>query len=179
MNKAFFLDRDGTINADKGYIHKAADLKLLDGAAEAIRRMNQSGYKVIVVTNQSGVARGYFTYSDVQKVNTALQGMLRGYGARIDKFYICPHHPDGVVKPYNIFCACRKPGLLLYQQAEKEYEIDMGQSYAAGDRLSDIQNLYQMGIRRTGLIVHGRKAGCYSSLLEFTDSVLRECEDEG
>ena len=175
MNKAFFLDRDGTINVDKGYIHRVCDLELLDGAADAIRRMNQNGFKVIVVKNQSGVARGYFPYSAVQKMNDTLQKMLQNYHAHIDRFYVCPHHPDGIIKSYNISCTCRKPGLLLFQQAQKDFEIDMGQSYAAGDKLSDIQDLYKMGIRRTGLIGNSGRADCYSSLMEFTDSVLREC----
>lgn len=172
-NKAFFLDRDGTINVDYGYIQDTDRLVLLEGAAKAVRMMNESGYKVIVITNQSGVARGYFDDSDVVKVNDALQKMLQAHGAHIDRFYVCPHHPNGIIAPYNIACRCRKPGLLLYEQAVRDYLIDMGQSYAAGDKISDIQNLYQMGIKQTGLISERVQAGCYRSLLEFTKHVLQ------
>lgn len=174
MNKAFFLDRDGTINEDKGYIHRISDLKLLEGAAEAVRRMNQNGYKVIVVTNQSGVARGYFPYSKVIEINNALQELLQCEDAYIDRFYICPHHKDGVIKPYNIPCECRKPGLLLFEQARKDYDLDLEQCFAIGDKVSDIKNLHQIGIRRTGLIGNSKDADCYSSLLDFTNSVLRK-----
>ncbi|MEY8335143.1 HAD family hydrolase [Lachnospiraceae bacterium 47-T17] len=178
MNQAFFLDRDGTINVDHGYIHETSDLELLEGAAYAIRRMNENDYKVIVVTNQSGVARGYFPYSDVDKINQHLQKLLREQGAFVDHFYTCPHHPRGIVKPYNIVCACRKPGLLLYKQAQKDYEIDMGKSYAVGDRLSDIQYLNQLGIKKTGLIGECPGDGYYESLLAFTDAVFREKDNE-
>ena len=102
MNKAFFLDRDGTIIVDKNYLAKPEDIELLDGVAEAIRMMNENNYKVIVVSNQSGVARGYFKIEDVHKVNAKLNELLEEKGAHIDAFYVCPHHPKGIISPYNI-----------------------------------------------------------------------------
>ena len=97
MNKAFFLDRDGTIIVDKHYLSNPNEVELLVGAAKAIRLMNEAGYKVIVVSNQSGVARGMFTMKDVDKVNQRLNQLLDMENAHIDAFYICPHHPDGII----------------------------------------------------------------------------------
>ena len=108
MNKAFFLDRDGTIIVDKHYLSNPNEVELLVGAAKAIRLMNEAGYKVIVVSNQSGVARGMFTMKDVDKVNQRLNQLLDMENAHIDAFYICPHHPDGIISPYNIQCKCKK-----------------------------------------------------------------------
>lgn len=175
MNKAFFLDRDGTIIVDKHYLADPEEVELLDGAAEAIHMMNEAGYKVIVVSNQSGVARGMFTMDTVERTNERLNELLREKGAHIDAFYICPHHPGGVVAPYNVSCACRKPGTYLFEQAAKDLQIKMEESAAAGDRERDVENLSQIGIKKLGII------GCdsenslydsYDSLLAFTKKVL-------
>lgn len=171
MNKAFFLDRDGTIIIDKNYLAKPEEVELLDGAAEAIRMMNENDYKVIVVSNQSGVARGYFDIDDVDKVNDRLNDILEQSGAHIDAFYVCPHHPDGIASPYNVTCRCRKPGTLLFEKAAEEYDIDMTASAAVGDRKRDIQNLSQLGVRHLGVI--GTEDGEYCSLLSFTKNVIK------
>ena len=171
MNKAFFLDRDGTIIVDKHYLAKPEEVELLPGAAKAIRMMNENGYKVIVVSKQSGVARGYFAIDDVDKVNVRLNDVLEQSGAHIDAFYICPHHPDGIVFPYNVICECRKPGTLLFEKAAEEYNIDMTASAAVGDRKRDVQNLSQLGVKHLGVI--GTEDGEYSSLLSFTKDIIR------
>lgn len=170
MNKAFFLDRDGTIIVDKNYLAKPEDIELLDGAAEAIRMMNENNYKVIVVSNQSGVARGYFKIEDVHKVNAKLNELLEEKGAHIDAFYVCPHHPKGIISPYNISCTCRKPGTYLFEKAAKDYNIDMSSSAAVGDRVRDVQNLERLGIPYLGIL--GNKRGEYRSLLDFTKEVI-------
>lgn len=172
MNKAFFLDRDGTIIIDKNYLAKAEDVELLDGAAEAIRMMNENDYKVIVITNQSGVARGYFTMQDVNKVNARLNDLLEQEGAHIDAFFVCPHHPDGTISPYDISCECRKPATLLFEKAAKEYNIDMSASAAVGDRERDVENLSKLGVCYLGVIGNG--SGEYSSLLSFAKSVIEK-----
>lgn len=146
MNKAFLLDRDGTINVDTGYVGDPDRVVLLPGVAEAIKLMNDHGYYVIVITNQSGVARGYFDMDAVHAVNNRINELLNAQGAHIDAFYICPHLKGAPVKKYDVDCNCRKPRLGLFQQAIKDFELDPLQCYACGDKESDIVELPQIGI---------------------------------
>ena len=119
-HRAVFLDRDGTINVEKEYLHRPEDLELIEGAAKAIAQLNRAGFLVIVVTNQSGVARGYFSVEDVNRLHQAMQQKLADQGARIDAFYLCPHHPDNGLDAFRIDCDCRKgkPGMLVQAAAE-------------------------------------------------------------
>jgi D-glycero-D-manno-heptose 1,7-bisphosphate phosphatase len=130
---AAFLDRDGTIIRDANYIADARDLELLPDGAEAIRRLNDRDIPVIVITNQSGIARGYFSADEYEAVRRGLDALLAAAGARIDASYMCPHHPD-VGGP----CDCRKPGLKLYRQAIAEHGLDPAQSLFVGDRMRDV-----------------------------------------
>ena len=147
LKRAIFLDRDGTINVEKNYLIDPADLVLLPGVGEALRRGREAGYLLIVVTNQSGVARGYFTTTAVAELHDHLQKELLPYGVQIDAFYLCPHHPEHGAGP----CDCRKgePGMLL--QAAQEYHIDLAASWMIGDKRSDVEA--------------GSKAGCRSILV--------------
>ncbi len=129
--KALFLDRDGTINHDKGYTNKIENLKLLDGVIEGLRYALNKGYILIVITNQSGIGRGYFTINDMNKFNRALSGELNKYDILITKIYYCPHNPDEG-------CSCRKPSPELVFKASKEFNIDLSLSYFVGDRESDV-----------------------------------------
>lgn len=175
MNKAFFLDRDGTIIVDKHYLSNPNEVELLVGAAKAIRLMNEAGYKVIVVSNQSGVARGMFTMKDVDKVNQRLNQLLDMENAHIDAFYICPHHPNGIISPYNIQCKCRKPETYLFEKATKDYQIDLTVSAAIGDRKRDVEKLTKLGIENIGIIKAGTEIygyDTYDSLLSFTKKVI-------
>lgn len=131
--RAVFLDRDGTINMEVHYLHRAADFVLIPGAAPAIRALNQAGYLVIVVTNQAGIARGYYDEAAVNVLHAHLQEVLQAQQARIDAFYLCPHHPD-----FTGVCTCRKPqpGMLL--RAAAEWNIDLAGSWLIGDTESDI-----------------------------------------
>lgn len=133
--RAIFLDRDGTINVEKDYLIAPADLELLPGVGEALRRGQEAGYLLIVVTNQSGVARGYFTAEAVEGLHAHLQGRLLPFGVQIDAFYVCPHHPEHGDGP----CDCRKgaPGMLL--QAAREHHIDLAASWMIGDKGSDVE----------------------------------------
>lgn len=169
MNKAFFLDRDGTINVDFGYVGKPENLVLLSGAAEAIKKMNDAGFLVIVISNQSGVARGYFTVEDVENVNNRLNEMLKEYGAHIDAFYCCPHLPDGIIKEYAVECNCRKPKLGLFKKAITDFELDPKECYACGDKERDVSNLVDLGIPELHLgITDGKNIkGHFTSLYEF------------
>ncbi|PYP58362.1 MAG: hypothetical protein DMD40_05855 [Gemmatimonadetes bacterium] len=139
-SRAVFLDRDGTIIEDPGFLHEPDKVKLLPGAAEAIRRLNDGGYRVIIVTNQSGIARGRFTVADYEAVQQRLGALLAAHGARLDGAYFCPHHPQ-LTGP----CDCRKPGLKLFRDAQAAFDIDFAQSWWVGDRLSDVQPARVLG----------------------------------
>jgi len=146
-----FLDRDGTINVEKGYLYKIEDFEFIPGAPEAIKRLKDAGFLVIVVSNQSGVGRGYFDERAVETLHRHIQQELVAYGTSIDAFYFCPHHPGEGVGDYMVVCNCRKdaPGMLL--QAAVEYDIDLQQSFMIGDKLADIEA--------------GQRAGCQSILV--------------
>lgn len=163
MNKAFLLDRDGTINVDTGYVGDPDRVVLLPGVAEAIKLMNDHGYYVIVITNQSGVARGYFDMNAVHAVNDRINELLNAQGAHIDAFYICPHLKGAPVKRYDVDCNCRKPRLGLFQQAIKDFNLDPLQCYACGDKESDTVKLPTIGIPREHL------AHLFSKSLQWGD----------
>ena len=170
MKKAFFLDRDGTINIDTGYVGKVTDVKLIEKVGEAIHMMNQAGYLVLVISNQSGVARGYMTMEDVIAVNEEINRQLKKYNAHIDKFYICPHYEQGSVEQYSIPCDCRKPNLGLFKQAIAENNVDVTVSVAVGDKLRDVERVEELGIMSTCVLGNNT----YSTLYEFTKVVLEE-----
>lgn len=175
MNKAFLLDRDGTINVDTGYVGDPRKLELLPGAAEAIRLMNDAGYLVIVISNQSGVARGYFGVGDVEAVNHRLNELLKERGAHIDAFYYCPHLADGTVPKYAIACNCRKPLPAMFEQAIHDYDLDIRQCYACGDKPRDVSAPEKLGMHpnRLGIVDAKEGQGHYENLLAFTEAVLK------
>jgi D-glycero-D-manno-heptose 1,7-bisphosphate phosphatase len=136
---AVFLDRDGTINEEVGYLDRIEKLRLIPGAAGAIRRINKSGMKAVVVTNQSGIARGIYNEAFVAQVHARLREMLRAEGALIDAFYFCPHHPEEGQVAYLKICGCRKPAPGMILRAAEELRIDPNRSYMVGDTLKDIE----------------------------------------
>jgi D-glycero-D-manno-heptose 1,7-bisphosphate phosphatase len=136
---AFFLDRDGVIVEEVQYLSQPGQLRLLPGAAAAIARLNHSGVPVVVITNQAGVAHGYFPEERVAEVHRQLDAMLAAEGARVDRYYYCPHHPTGEVAAYRTACSCRKPATGLLERAAAELGLDLKKSYMVGDKLSDIQ----------------------------------------
>lgn len=144
---AAFLDRDGVLNEDTGYVSKPEHCRWMPGAKEAVRLLNERGHHVLVVTNQSAVARGLCTEEDVRAYHAWINNELARVGARIDAFYYCPHHPDFGAPGYRMACACRKPkpGLLL--RALAEWPIDAGRSFLVGDQLRDIAAGNAAGIR--------------------------------
>ncbi|MFO7814002.1 MAG: D-glycero-beta-D-manno-heptose 1,7-bisphosphate 7-phosphatase [Pelovirga sp.] len=135
---AVFLDRDGTINVEKEYLHRPEDLELIAGVGHAIAQLNRAGFLVVVVTNQSGVARAYFSVEDVNQLHQVMQQRLAAYDAHIDAFYLCPHHPDKGLDAYRIDCDCRKgkPGMLL--RAAADLNIDLSASFMVGDKDADL-----------------------------------------
>ena len=152
-NKAVFFDRDGTLNVDVHYLHRPEDFEWIPGAKEAIKYVNDHGYLAILVTNQSGVARGYYPESDIWYVYDWMNEQLAVIGAHLDALYYCPHHPDGTVPEYTRTCNCRKPGPQLINEACAKYDIDKQQSYFVGDNDTDMQcaaNAGIIGIRYPG-----------------------------
>ncbi len=135
---AAFLDRDGVLNVDHGYTHKPDQLEWIAGAPYAVRLLNEAGYAVIVITNQSGIARGYYEKAAVHQFHAHMQDALRAQGAHIDAFYFCPHHPDGSVKKLAVRCRCRKPNPGMLEQAAREWPIDLGRSFLIGDKDDDM-----------------------------------------
>lgn len=149
--RAVFLDRDGTINEEVGYLDTLGKLRLLPGAAGAIGDLNRAGWAVVVVTNQSGIARGFFDEGFVEETHRRLQDLLREAGARIDGFYVCPHHPTEGREPYRMDCPCRKPRPGLILRAAAELEISLGESYMVGDTPKDVEAGTRAGAR--GILV--------------------------
>jgi D-glycero-D-manno-heptose 1,7-bisphosphate phosphatase len=135
---AAFLDRDGVLNVDRGYTFRPEDLVLIPTAAAAVRMLNEAGYYVLVVTNQAGVARGFYDEAAVNLFNAHMQKILQSEGSRIDAFYYCPHHPDGTVKELAIQCHCRKPQPGMLEQAARDWPIDRNRSFLIGDKDDDV-----------------------------------------
>jgi D-glycero-D-manno-heptose 1,7-bisphosphate phosphatase len=144
-NVAVFLDRDGTVCEEVGYLSDEKELRLIPGAAEAIIKINQAGWKVIIISNQSGIARGYMNSDDVDRVNQKLLKLLKAEGAQVDGIYYCPHHPQGN-SPYNIKCDCRKPEAGLLYKAAREHKLILDKSIMIGDKYSDVETAIRLNI---------------------------------
>ena len=134
-----FLDRDGTVTEEVGYVNHESRVRLLPRSAEAIRLLNECGLRAVIVTNQSGVARGYFDEALVGRVHQRLISLLKEHGAVLDGIYYCPHHPSAGLPPYRQECKCRKPDIGLLERAAAEMTIDLLHSYVVGDRIKDIE----------------------------------------
>ncbi|MDL1956816.1 MAG: HAD family hydrolase [Candidatus Desulfofervidus auxilii] len=146
-NQAVFLDRDGTINEEMGYINHPDRLIILPKVPEAIRLLKEHHFKVILITNQSGAAKGYFPLSFIEEIHALLQEKLNKYGANLDAIYYCPHHPEAVIPELRKNCFCRKPNPGLIYQAQKEFDLDLKKSYTVGDRFIDIELAYKAGTK--------------------------------
>ena len=148
---AVFIDRDGTINEQMGYINHLSRFILLPGTAEALRLLNRQLYLTIIVSNQSGVARGYFPIDLVEQIHDHMRSLLEKEGAHIDGIFFCPHYPKGNVPEYSMVCDCRKPGTGLIQKACKSFDIDMENSYLIGDRCMDMELAHRSNLK--GILV--------------------------
>jgi len=138
VKPAVFLDRDGTLIEDAGYLDRLDRIALFPWTVDAIRALNRAGFVVVVITNQSGVARGFFTEAFVEETHRHLSARLAAGGARIDAYYYCPHHPDGKVPALSIVCECRKPARGLVDRAVSEFGVAPERSFVIGDRWVDI-----------------------------------------
>ena len=137
MNKAIFLDRDGTINVEKDYLFRIEDFEFIFGVKEALKLLQANDFLLIIITNQSGIARGYYTEEDYRILNDWMLKELKFQGINITSVYYCPHHPEAKVEKYRKNCNCRKPKLGLYEQAIEDFNIDLSNSYAIGDKIRD------------------------------------------
>ena len=177
--KAIFLDRDGTINKYVGFLRNIEQFELLSGVSEAIRKINQSGYLAVVVTNQPVIARGEVTYTELQEIHNKMETILGKDGAYLDGIYFCPHHPDkgfkGEVKELKINCNCRKPKIGMITAAAEKYNIDLSQSWYIGDTTMDIQTGINATMR-TVLVLTGEagKDGKYDVVPTAIKESLRD-----
>ena len=188
---AIFLDRDGTINEDIGYVSQPHELVIYPWAAEAIRMINQSGMKALVITNQSAVARGFCSEEEIRTIHNLMTTELGRYGARLDGIYYCPHHPEVGQPPYRTVCDCRKPLPGLALAAAREHNIDLKRSYVVGDKLSDMDLARNIGAR-PALVLTGYGLGTKAmldralsppqviagNLLEAVTTILRNWRSE-
>lgn len=149
---ALFLDRDGVINVDKDYVHKAEDTEFISGIFELVKRANGAGYKVIIITNQAGIGRGYYTETTFHEYMDWMKAEFTARGASIDGVYYCPHHPEHGVGEYKQTCTCRKPAPGMILRAIKEQDIDPTKSIMLGDRPTDIEAAKAAGIGRQFLV---------------------------
>lgn len=153
MNEAVFFDRDGVLIEDVDLLTTPDDIRIIDGTPQALRSLKEAGFRLIVISNQTVVARGLATEEDVYAINGEMQRLLEEAGGpRLDGFYFCPHHPNATLPAYRIACECRKPrpGLLL--RAAREHDLDLGESFVIGDRITDI--------------IAGARAGCRTVLVQ-------------
>lgn len=162
LRPAVFLDRDGTINEQMGYINHISRFQLLPGVGAAIARLNRQGMPVVVVTNQSGLARGYFPAALLEAVHEKMFRGLAEAGAHIDALYLCPHHPEAKEARYRQACDCRKPKTGMLEQAARELGLDLARSYVIGDRWSDLRCGAAVGASSILVLTgYGRGDACY------------------
>lgn len=154
MRRAVFFDRDGVLNEEVGYLWEVERFRWIEGARDAIKLCNERGILTVVVTNQSGIARGLYTPFDVDKLHQRMQDDLAEVGARIDAFYYCPHHPQGIIAGLNVECNCRKPKPGMILCACKDFDIEPAQSILFGDSVRDIEAAAAAGLR-AGILFTG------------------------
>jgi len=155
MTRAVFLDRDGTLIEEAGYLDRLERMVFFPYTVDAVRVLNQAGFTVVVITNQAGIARGIVREGFVGEAHAHISRRLEGGGAKIDAFYYCPHYPEGTVEPYGIACDCRKPQPGLLRRAARDLDLDLARSFVVGDRWHDVAAGQAVGARtvlvRTGL----------------------------
>ena len=155
MEPAVFLDRDGTINKDKDYLYRIGEFEYIDGAVEGLKELSDLGYKLIIITNQSGIARGYYTEDDYDVLMNWMIDDLADRGVYITAHYYCPHLAGSGIEKYDVECDCRKPKTGLFHKAVNDYGIDLDRSYAIGDRLRDLAICEETNVR--GILLGGRE----------------------
>ncbi len=152
MFKGFFLDRDGVINEDRDYVHEPEDFVFCDGIFELCARIQKAGYRIVIITNQSGVARGYYDESQLAYLHSWMRKRFESEGVEIAAVYYCPHHPEIGIPPYRCDCDCRKPKPGMVLAAERELNLDLAESVLLGDKLSDMEAARSAGVGRRILL---------------------------
>jgi D-glycero-D-manno-heptose 1,7-bisphosphate phosphatase len=170
--RALFLDRDGVINVDHGYVHEAEKCDFVDGIFELVRLANAAGMAAVVVTNQAGIGRGYFSEATFAAFSEWMRDAFKQQGARLDRVYHCPHHPDAGVGSYRQACACRKPQPGMLNQAQRELDLDMAGSLIIGDKLSDLEAGVRAGVGRGFLFAPGEAPAASASDVTRISSLL-------
>lgn len=146
MRRAAFLDRDGVINIDHAYVSRFEDFDFIPGVLEAARRLVEAGFALIIVTNQSGIGRGYYSEEDFHRLDAAVREVFARHGAPITAVYFCPHHPSKALPPWRCVCNCRKPAPGMILQAARDWNIDLSKSMMFGDKASDMQAAQAAGV---------------------------------
>jgi D-glycero-D-manno-heptose 1,7-bisphosphate phosphatase len=189
MKPAVFLDRDGTLIEERGYLDKLEDIALFADTPAALRLLRDAGYALVLVTNQAGVARGFFDEAFVQQAHRHLAELLARDRITIDGYYYCPHHPDGVIPEYSRVCRCRKPAPGMVEQAVRDLDIDIGRSFVIGDKWLDVELATNAGAR--GILVRtgygagveetppdlSRPAAIVDTILDAAREILRHSAD--
>ena len=157
MNKAVFLDRDGTINVDRAYLYKLEEFRFEPGAVEGMKILQDEGYRIIIITGQSGIGRGYYSEEDFHNLMTHMQRELEERGIKIEGYLFCPHHPTKGIEKYRIDCSCRKPKTGMLEEATEKWSIDISISWAIGDKTADIKMANNFGIK--SILVKTGKGG--------------------
>jgi D-glycero-D-manno-heptose 1,7-bisphosphate phosphatase len=158
-NRVVFLDRDGTLCEEVGYLSSVEQMRLIPRSGEAVRLLNQKGYKVVVITNQAGVARGFFPEAVLEGLHAEMLRQLREEGASLDGIYYCPHHPSDGFPPYRQECNCRKPATGLLERAAADLNLDLLSGYMIGDHFSDVECGQRVGAQTVLLLTgHGKEA---------------------
>jgi len=152
MRRALILDRDGVINVDHGYVSEPDKFEVTEGVFEALRRAQKLGYLLVVVTNQSGIARGYFTEDDYRRLEAHMRAIFLAEGIAFTGIYHCPHHPDGGIQHLAVHCDCRKPEPGMILRAARDHDIDLAESVMVGDKASDIAAARAAGVGQSYLV---------------------------
>lgn len=147
MRKAVFFDRDGTINVDRHYLYRIEDFEFMPGVPQVLCELRKKGYLLILITNQSGIARGYYTTEQMNCLHQYMQNELAQFDAQFDDILFCPHYPQGVISQYAMRCDCRKPGKLLFERAISKFGIEPESSIAVGDNDRDLIPAKELGMR--------------------------------
>lgn len=177
MKKAIFLDRDGTINVEKNYLFEIEKFEFLPGVLEGLKRLKDAGYLLIVLTNQSGIARGYYTEKQYKKLERWMLGQMKRAGAEIDGIYYCPHLPDAPLAKYRDDCSCRKPKLGMFEQAIREFNIDVANSVAIGDKMRDL-TLCDNGVTQGYLLYAEGESKEKSTNIHYLSGGIAEAVDD-
>ena len=183
MNKAVFLDRDGTINYDKHYLHKVDDFEFLPGVLDGLRQLTAAGFLLFIITNQSGIGRGYYTENELKQLNNWLIHTLANEGIVISEIYYCPHFSESANKMYAVDCNCRKPKTGLFYKAAREYQLVFSDCYAIGDKMRDLSICsetecfgYLVEQSESPLVINTVKNGLFHNVL-YRRNLLEAAKD--